>query len=753
MKLFTIERLTNDMIDLLIAREDSNSWADHGGAGPNLKANILRNIKMVETGYMQDIDDAARSEHVYKAFRLGMYGVLVDIWKELLAMSKGDYDFMRRWSLEYHLAAASAGAGLTGVEPFILFGDMIKCSNQHYLSKNAVTLEQALNALRRSFATMTKETNATGTKERAKAEIFKLLKANPLLQFTFLEQALIPSVLGRVTAGESPMVRGILLDDIFNQLIAGENVGPVTDNQFCKHVKSELERGGYFIFDTAEALDMFTAWAKDNKIYPDDMKMIVHSSELDATKQNIVFSPGAIDPIKPGDIQLMLKDVLDYSSMQAALAAGEITMTFNPEETKKEEAVKPEQYVHFMGTDHLVGELSQHGTAEFEANYILGLLQDVSFQPVTKQFLMSYIHRSEHQRVLAGLFLKGPEMTRLDVLDARQRSMVLERAIEIALRIRDNAEDIFDIVGAKGKAIPGSIYADTAGSVPRNEVDVTISVPNNPTDKEEKPTMKILKGREEKPAEFADVLREILTIRAQGVYPGVSDARIKEVVDQWMVFIRSSIQANPNINVAQLDELLPKGAESEPAKKPITDESIATAIKRTADILRAANKVTEPKDEESAVPFSGIEKFLTDLGVPLISKLQHNPQHIFSSAMIHGQPANPANAYAKMQEKVTIQKVTTTETVTLSNGVQFHIYRDTETKQLTITLVSCSNNYGQNLVSGTYADKDADYIIASLFEGIEAGHPHKAVLLAVQRVGSAGPLFGLDYTPGFGNGF
>ncbi|AEV89480.1 hypothetical protein OBP_043 [Pseudomonas phage OBP] len=709
MKIFNVETLTKEIIGKLVTRDDSKDWQDHGGKDGELLQRITRNFKMVETAYMQDQTDEERYNAIHKAFRLGMYGVLVDMWKELALMANGDFNILRKWALAYYVNAAAVGVCLNGTEPFLQFPEELKLSAQHHLSKNAQTLTKCLEALRRSFASMTRETNCLVTKERAQVEIFKLLKANPLIQETFLSEVLIESVFNKIKEGNSAVIRTSLMTNIFNLLIAGENIEPLTEKERFNFIKSEIHRTGFFIFKNEDELNAFAKWADENNVYPDNIEMVVHASEIDPTKQNIMFVPGSITIPTKTEIRVLLEEELDYSGLQALGASADILRVIDPNFKQKEEAVKQESYIQFMGTDHLVGGVERHGSEQEEVNVILQAMQPEARKD--RKFFVSYIHRSEHQRTLTAMFLTAENMKTMDTLDPRHRSLVLDRAIDMRLGTLSQLESIFDVMGAKGKAIPPSANSIYKGTEPtRNVADNIIGI--NPIKTEEPTTMKQPKSRIEN---LQKALEEILTVRAKAQFPGAPEDTIRKIVSESskVLGVGTTIEKLLSDNMIK-----PQNAEGVDYSK--------------LDFASLFSNLTQAGSPSSMDPFT-----------PALGTLYNTPINFHT-----GSPTpTGASMYAKEQARpAKISRVLTNEEITVEGHGVFKISREIPTNQLSIIFVDTNGNYGTQLVQGCYNDIDTNYIIEMLYAGIEAGHPHKSVLLAVQRL--TPPTFNGGY--GFG---
>lgn len=730
----TVESLTKEMITLLAACDDGKEWKEHGGKDDKLAERIMARISEVETGHMQNVTDEARVDLIEKAFRLNMYGALVDIWKELVAIIKSgnktnqqSYVYnLRKWWFTFIIAAEKTGRSLFGNEPFIKFPDAINVGNQHYMSNTPETVQELFKSLQSSFASMTRPTNTIQTKARAELDIYRRLKANPLAQKSFLESVLIPSVFSKLEDA-TPEIRFGRLKNIFIQLISGEEVvieeekdplepAPVVDAY--KAIIDELAQDGMASFDNEEKLNAFTAFIENSakREFPEGVEIVsAHSSERWGDTTQVMFVTGAEKPPSSNDLHKLFSEVLGYPHIRAHSSAAELFTQM----TKHKEVVKTEPYVYFMGSDHYNGRVTEHfdnQTVEVNA-FKQKLDTDASVDQI---FIKSFIHRSKFQRALCGVFLTPEELVRLDDFDPRQRSMVMEYAISKRLELMDTCTNIFAAVGQPSET-PTSIYADKA---PAREVD-NLFTTRSTANKDEKQTMTQPKSRDEA---IAENVSKQLEVKIRGDFPGLSEDKIQKLVGAVSAILSPS----------QIRGQHTKGA---PVPQP--------------------SETAKPSNLDARYPFSGFEKFFEDLGIPVTFIPQlNNP--IYFGAM-GGQvvtdtptPApqvNKAAAYEAQQKVPQLKSVDSTTVYTLDNGVQFFVSYDTETRNLSITTSAHGGNYGSQLVYAEYSQKDAEYIIASLEEGIEAGHPHKSVMLAVQRLApvSLTGIAGMSYTPGFTN--
>lgn len=614
MKPQTVLSLTRDMIDLLTKNEDSKGWVEHGGPGDGLFDRIMNRINTVETGYMQHVTVGDCVEKIDTAFRQKDYGTLVDFWKELMLITGGDVYKLRRWYFNFVFSANATGNCLFGTPPFITFPEEIWPGTEDDYKFDGSSLVTGLCVMKRKFDSMTRESNSEQTKQRSYKSLLKKLKANPLLQITFLKNTLIPELFSKIQNGTSPVIRFSIMTSIFTQLmdpeVPDEKPAPTeavvekveaeeveSFESFCARHTRNLTEFGNTVFSTSEDLEKYSVWTEDNNPFSEGTLFWVHGSEKDDDDKNIMFINTSKQRPSYQHIYEALAGNLGYTPEMAKEGATQLDLQLRPN--------------------------SESPLGSWESN-----------APTTSQWLQNHVMQSIYQH---------PKREKV-MTDSKAQS---------------------------------------------NNITGNQTLNNN----------------------IPDVLQRILAV--------LSDMNQPEH------------KAGPNTisqNASQVCGGIP----------PLSGTTLQfgdLADLLTSQLTRTTNKKynTNPLDEyQVAVVDQLLNTWLTAIPLSIQPQMSSSPRH----AMV-------GSLYAAYQPKPTITKVSDTQEIELSNGAKFIITYDDVTNNLVITHIHSGGNCGQLLVSGTYGKKDTDYIVSSLIEGIEAGHPFKSVMAAVQKLTPPS----LGYTP------
>lgn len=115
------------------------------------------------------------------------------------------------------------------------------------------------------------------------------------------------------------------------------------------------------------------------------------------------------------------------------------------EEPTEQYKAKPEPWLHFSGTDHLVAMTQEHGTFQEQVAVFSGLLNSKEGTPGTRlRDALAYLHRSEHQEGLTGVLVGAAGVDALiDLNDSRLRANEVRKVIEARVSGKNTQQTVY----------------------------------------------------------------------------------------------------------------------------------------------------------------------------------------------------------------------------------------------------------------------------------------------------------------------
>lgn len=728
MKPQTVLSLTREMISLLTKNEDSKGWVEHGGPGDGLFDRIMNRINTVETGYMQGVTVGDCIEQIDTAFRQKDYGTLVDFWKELMLITGGDVYKLRRWYFNFVFSANATGNCLFGTPPFITFPEEIRPGTEDDYKFDGSSLVTGLCVMKRKFDSMTRESNSEQTKQRSYKSLLKKLKANPLLQITFLKNTLIPELFSKIQNGTSPVIRFSIMTSIFTQLM-----DPEVHDEKPAPTEAVVEKDPYIYFTDINPPNKVPQSGTVADHVANVEYVLTHLKhaadkviEIKAFIQNSAFQR-ELTEMFAHPVQMELLDSLDCRKRGTALSIlieqkvgikgdhinpfyGLIIPSLDEKCQPGVEAEEVESLESFCA--HHTRNLIEFGNTVFSTSedlekYSVWTEDNNPFSEGTLfwvhgsekedddkniMFINTSKRRPSHQIIYEAL------MTKLGYT----AEMAKAGATQLDSQLRPNFESPLGSWESNAPTTNQWLQNHVMQSIyqhPKREKAMT----------DPKAQSNNIADNQALNNNIPDLLQRILTTLTSMKQP--------------------EHKAGANIigvNASQINTGLPP--LSGPSLQP------GDVYSRLKEFLpNHYRSVTLPLNEYQGAPIDQlINTWLANTPLSIQPQMTTAPRH----AMV-------GSLYAANPPKLTITKITDTQEIELSDGSKFVIGYDDSTNKLIITHVYASGNGGYMLVDGVYVKRDADYIVSSLIDGIESGHPFRSVALAVQRL--TPPTLG--YTP------
>lgn len=177
----------------------------------------------------------------------------------------------------------------------------------------------------------------------------------------------------------------------------------------------------------------------------------------------LCLTPGVmanhLDPELPHTRLYRLRDILikmatdelyKFPETETKIHVPELKLV-EDEQPSEQYKVKPEPWLHFTGTDHLVGMTQDHGTFQEQVAVFSGLLNTKEGTPGTRlRDALAYIHRSEYQEGLAGVLVGAAGVnTLIDLNDSRLRANEVRKIIEARVSNPSIQQSVYTHPGRK----------------------------------------------------------------------------------------------------------------------------------------------------------------------------------------------------------------------------------------------------------------------------------------------------------------